>query len=364
MADAMRKIQLLRGVLHGEKAYTGPFFIDLDITRRCNRNCLGCQYHSPEMEATSMDDRGGLDMPFDLVQRLCRELPRMGTGEVIIIGEGEPFLHPRLFDIIAAFKGSGCRVQLFTNGTLIGRDEARRLQESGLDVLKVSLWASSPGEYAVYHGGGDPEGFRDVLNGIREAVGSKSGRGAGAPEICLARVVNARNSGSLESWIDLAWELGCDSVNFAFLRHWRGKFAGEAVGERQMGAVRAQFSLLKKRLESLGLKHNIDGLLFRCRLGENPWHRLPCYAGWFHSRIQVDGVVIPCSTGLLPMGSLHEESFHDVWNGNRYRSFRKRASTLSGLASLSPLCDCGWCNFAGENCRVNRLLRWAAPWRG
>jgi len=46
MATFKQKVQLLRGLIHGEAAYTGPFFARVDITARCNLHCLGCLYHS------------------------------------------------------------------------------------------------------------------------------------------------------------------------------------------------------------------------------------------------------------------------------------------------------------------------------
>lgn len=94
MATLKKMVKLLRGVINGEVAYTGSFYVDVDITRRCNMNCLGCQYHSSKTKGPSPGVREVKDMPFELVSRLGKELSRLGTREVIITGEGEPFLHP------------------------------------------------------------------------------------------------------------------------------------------------------------------------------------------------------------------------------------------------------------------------------
>src|SRR5512139_2195195 len=119
MATIQKKIKLLRGLLSNEKAYTGPFYLMLDITRRCNLRCLGCRYHSPLLPIPLQGDPDILVISFDLVKKLCEELSTMGTDEIVLTGGGEPFLHPRLFDIVSAIKTAGLRVTLVTNGTLL-----------------------------------------------------------------------------------------------------------------------------------------------------------------------------------------------------------------------------------------------------
>ncbi len=60
---------------------------------------------------------------------------------MILIGEGEPLLHPDIAGMAAAAKQAGCRVTLLTNGTILGPDRAREFAEAGLDELRVSLRA-------------------------------------------------------------------------------------------------------------------------------------------------------------------------------------------------------------------------------
>lgn len=44
-AKLRSRVALLRGMIDGEAAYTGPAWIALDMTRRCNYVCLSCLFH-------------------------------------------------------------------------------------------------------------------------------------------------------------------------------------------------------------------------------------------------------------------------------------------------------------------------------
>ena len=117
------KLKLLRGLLQGEIAYGGPSYLVLDVTRRCNIRCRGCFFHCIQDPKSMPGSRQIKDVTSEVVDRICREFPRLGTTEIFLVGEGEPFLHPDLFNFVGSFKKAGLKVQVFTNGTLL--DERR-----------------------------------------------------------------------------------------------------------------------------------------------------------------------------------------------------------------------------------------------
>src|SRR4030043_468838 len=147
MATLYQKIKLLEGLIKGDIAYSGPFYVTVDITRRCNLQCIGWRFHSPISNKSPFEDDTVLDIPFDLYKKLCDDLKTMGTNTIHLTGEGEPLLHPRIFDMISAAKGVGLHVILFTNGTLLDETRVQSLLDACPDTLRVSLWASSPEEY-------------------------------------------------------------------------------------------------------------------------------------------------------------------------------------------------------------------------
>ncbi len=88
--SSFEKFQLLRGLLSAEKAYTGPFYVVLDATRRCNLRCVGCPYHALTADTARPSATAEADISPDLIEALCGELSAMGTREIIFTGEGEP----------------------------------------------------------------------------------------------------------------------------------------------------------------------------------------------------------------------------------------------------------------------------------
>lgn len=363
IASIKKRSQLLRGLINRRAAFTGPYYVDVEVTRRCNMYCLGCQFHSSKSWGAAPGDQAVKDISLELVGRLCQDFSELGVREVIVIGEGEPLLHPRLFDIVSAFKHAGCRVQLFTNGTLINDDIARAILDSGLDVLKVSLWASNLQDYEKNHPGVNPKNFQKTIHGVKLVDGLRKARGARLPAIILTQPLNRYNYGKIGERIALALSLGCDGLRFSCFNAWRGEFADAELTEEEINLVRKDLTAAKEHLKSLEMVHNIDNVLLRYRLGETAFRNIPCYAGWFYTRIKVDGTVLPCGFCDLSLGNLNESSFKEIWNGAKYRSFRNESSTLKGLASLAPYCNCNWCCYLEDNYRVNEVLKWLAPFR-
>ncbi len=99
MASLSNRVKLLKGLLTRDTAYTGPFYICVDVTSRCNLQCLCCPYHSP---LSDNPVSGKNDISFDIFAKLCQEIKIMGTKTIVLQGEGEPLLHPRVFDLISA----------------------------------------------------------------------------------------------------------------------------------------------------------------------------------------------------------------------------------------------------------------------
>ena len=326
-------------------------------------NCLGCQFHPPGLGSTTSRLLGGREIQPELVRQLGSTLSKMGTEEVILCGEGEPFLHPELFAVIRSLKEAGLRVQLYTNGTLLDKKNVSSVLESELDVLKVSLWASSEEEYTQCYPHAKIENFEKTMRGIQRMTRMKEERRKSRPNVILTGPINRINSTRLDERIRMAAKLGCNGVAFTPFKHRRGAFASVALSNEEAMLLRPGLIRAKRHLASLSMHHNIDTLLLQYRLGENAWRTLPCYAGWFHSHIRFDGTVMPCCRCETSLGNLNEKGFEKIWNGPAYRRFRTTCASREGLFSLSEVCDCSWCNLVADNSRVHRYFKRFSPLR-
>jgi MoaA/NifB/PqqE/SkfB family radical SAM enzyme len=87
MATFYKKMKLLQGLLSQEMAYTGPFYLTMDLTRRCNLRCYGCRYHSPPSILSPQKDEVIQDYSLDLFRKVIPELKTMGTRSICLSGE-------------------------------------------------------------------------------------------------------------------------------------------------------------------------------------------------------------------------------------------------------------------------------------
>jgi MoaA/NifB/PqqE/SkfB family radical SAM enzyme len=355
------KIALVRGIITGERARIGPFHVTIDASSRCNLRCLGCRYQDPQINFPSPGEESQKDIPFELIQLLCAELKEMGTNAMILTGEGEPFLHPQLSEIIAAIKSNGYHLTLRTNGTLMTEENVHHLIDNEVDILKVSLWASDQVEYQKLYPGVRPETFEKTLDGFCLVDRIKRERKSPLPKLAIHHVVTRHNYRTVDRMIDLAHSKGVDAVYFAPFKAWQGTLTDEFVPEANGAELKRLLNIAREKAGDLGVEHNIQGALLRFEVGNNVWETFPCYIGWFHARVKLDGTVLPCDPYEKPMGNLKRNGIREIWEGPRYREFRRRGLTCASLAELGKYSDCGFCCHLVNNARFHSAAKWLKP---
>lgn len=102
-----------------------------NITRSCGLHCVHC-YNSSEEKVYP----GELTTPE--ARKVIDDLSAFGVP-VIIFSGGDPLLRSDLFDLIAYSKKKGIRPVLSTSGVTIDREAARRIKDSGVLYVGVSL---------------------------------------------------------------------------------------------------------------------------------------------------------------------------------------------------------------------------------
>lgn len=106
--------------------------LELSVARHCNLACAGCSHLSPILPPELLD-----------IDELAADLARLATvyhAHTVKLMGGEPLLHPRLGEVIAAVRRSGVgdRIALCTNGVLLPKmgDDLWR----ALDAVAVSRY--------------------------------------------------------------------------------------------------------------------------------------------------------------------------------------------------------------------------------
>ena len=288
----------------------------------------------------------------------------MGGWRLLLIGHGEPLLHPQIDDIIAAGKAAGLEVFLTTNGTLLDEERVPLLVASGLDKIQVSLWANSPEDYVHNHPGTPAAMFDKVLRGVELLAKEKSAQGKARPRVVLHQPITRYDYKNIGRFVDLALATRCDAVSFSPLITQRGTMSTHALSAEEVTAVCGTLEHLRARLRGTRLSHNIGDVLGRYRYESSIGEKYGCYIGWIDARVRINGDVTPCNLCELALGNLDQNSLREIWNGPGLREFRRRARTPQGLRSLDAQCDCEYCCHLLANRQLHPFFRALAPLMG
>ena len=353
------RLQLLAGLMTGEKAYAGPAWLTLDVTHRCNCVCLGCSCRSAMQRQHSFGNPTSGDLPFEIVEKLCRELPAWKCQLISLAGQGEPLLHPRIFELIASFQKAGVDVLLSTNGILLDDAVAERLCDSGLDRLHITFWAADHEEHTEWHPGLNPAFLELRMEAISHVVEARRKRGRVKPRVFVHLPLTRSAVRNIEKRIQMALQTPCDGVSLDYFRAWGGPLEPFALRPEDVEAERKNFETAAARLDAAGKVHNIYELLTRTERLRS-YGRIPCHAGWFQIYVLVDGTLAACTHCSLIIGDLKRQSFAEIWNGSPLREFRRVGANPERL-KFAAGCDCVNCCAMKDNLRVERIFRWFRP---
>lgn len=110
---------------------SGKQLFDIELSTRCNKVCSAC----PRKALT----RKLSDMPPEIFDKLSAWLPN--NCYVMFAGFGEPILNPNIYSYIKQLKvkSPDISVSLYTNGLFLNSDVIKKLFDSGLDLIQLSI---------------------------------------------------------------------------------------------------------------------------------------------------------------------------------------------------------------------------------
>lgn len=117
-------------------------WLDIELTERCNNNCIHCSINIPENDPKISDE-----LKTDEWKQYIKEAAELGCKTVRITG-GEPLLRTDFPEIYIFIKKLGMSVTLFTNATLITDETGDILSRypPGNDI-EITLYGMKRGSY-------------------------------------------------------------------------------------------------------------------------------------------------------------------------------------------------------------------------
>lgn len=110
-------------------------YLELQLTAKCNLSCKHCYLGRPK----------NFELPFDSLVNLLKEFEDM-QGLRLLISGGEPMLYSRFWEFNDMLPNYNFRKVLLTNGFLLGKEEASRLN---VHEVQVSLDGLEKGHDAL-----------------------------------------------------------------------------------------------------------------------------------------------------------------------------------------------------------------------
>jgi MoaA/NifB/PqqE/SkfB family radical SAM enzyme len=286
-----------------------PGFIAFSPTTRCNLSCPGC--FSGEIPESA-------EWSFDTADRVIREARAMGIYMYIMIG-GEPLCWPHFFKLLEAHPE--CMFGVYTNGTMITRDTARRLAACG----NVSIDFSVEGfemETDQRRGAGV---FSKILDGMQ--LCREEGVHFG-----YSVTVTRENNELLVSdeFIEFFLAQGCfDGWYYQYMPVGDSPDAGLIPTPEQRDYRRRRFAEIRDTYPVNIFDFVNDGpLVGGCICG-----------GRYYVHITANGDVEPCAFYPFAVDSIHGKSLGDILKSPFFQEIRSRQTRNTNYHTPCPVID-------------------------
>ncbi len=331
----------------------------VEPTAHCNLTCRTCIRNSWTEPPGEMDE-----VVFARLLDGMRRAPTLHT--VAFWGFGEPLLHPRIAEMIAAVKQLGLNTEMITNGLLLNETRAKALTEAGLDTLVVSVDGAQGAVLGEIRPGAD-------LGAIDRNV-TRLMSLPRRPKLGLEFVAMRRNLAELPHLPELARRWGAEFIIVSNLLPPTAEMKNEILywlASQSLSPTTRHGANPEIRLAAIDTRPDQaepiravapdvsgrpwppsmdNGLAGSCPFVEEGAATI----GW-------DGAVGPCialmhshtcyvldrkkSIRRYVVGNVLQQDLTDIWNESGFVDFRRRVLNFE----FSPCVSCGGCEMAEAN---------------
>ena len=305
-----------------------PVTIMLEPTLACNSDCIMCNrnYHRKETK----EAKGFLSWDtFNKVKPLFRY-----ARCVSFCGFGETLLHPEFPAMLREIKKRVRFAFFYSNAIAMTADVGRIMVDAGLDRLCISIGGATRESYKKIRG---VDAYDRVIDNIRQLNEYKKKTGKDKPVLFLEVVVMNSILPELESFVELARELGMATISMVNLVAQGEDMKKESIW-LNIGEAQAAFAEATALAEKYGITFqapNLDANL-----------KSDCSALFNVLAVTWDGLVVSCARERYILGDLGTLQAGEIWNSKGIVGLRKEYFK-KGLEHVCPQCTC-WDNSPGN----------------
>jgi radical SAM protein with 4Fe4S-binding SPASM domain len=307
-----------------------PFAVQLDLTYRCNEQCVHCYLdHHDHGEMTTAE-----------IKHLLHEMADAGVF-ILTLSGGEIFLRKDFFEILECARSLTFCIKLKTNAVLIREAQAARLRDLGVESIQVSIYSHRPEVH---------DAITKVPGSLRRSIKAIRFLKSQGLKVVMANVLMTENMLDHHSVRALAEEIGAD-------------YTLDPTVTPMMDGDRSTLDLNvgEATLHSLFRDESyIGNAADFCAPPpaptEDSMNSLPCSAGHTACYVSPYGEFYPCVQFPLSCGNVRQQRFIDIWRNSEQlkevRSIRLRdLSSCSQCAHGSSCTRCPGLAFMEGNMR-------------
>jgi len=273
-----------------------PLMLNIEPTNECNAKC----YYCPRDITAKV--KGVNFINFELYKSIIDQIKEHKLIMLNLHKDGEPLLHKQLPEMIkyAKDKNAADIIHFNTNGTLLDKNIARRVLESGLDDMTISIDAAYEETYQRLK----------KLNGL-EKLEEK-----------------------IRNFIKLRDEMDAPT----FIRVKIMEFEG--VSKEEIETFQSRWKGVADQVQVTGV-HSWSGAIEDFKItDEQVSERYPCALLWYLLAVNANGEVSICNvdwnyTGVV--GNAITSSVKDIWSGKKIKLFRQ--AQINGVWNCPEICD-------------------------
>lgn len=302
-----------------------PNHLLLEVTDNCNLNCVMCR----------RKELGGQNLSIKEFKYILSQLP--GLKEITIVGRGESFMNPDIYEMLKIGKSKNINFTIITNGTLLTENNIKEIPNNVRQII-ISVDSPVPEKYEKIRRGGK---FNLVIENIKNLRKLKKDI-----YIRINVVIMEENIEDLPKFSELANTIKIDEINLFNLKA-SDDFFAKKHGDNFKN-LKQKLIELKNAANNKGIKIEAQPLFKKPTQCVSPWSSLriflngdyyPCCAMGVATPIRKEcylGITINTPQQQYKMGNIFDGDFKKKWNGKDYKLLRKTVRDSHSNILLTP----------------------------
>lgn len=356
------KLALAKGVFSGFKVPL-PESVTIAISSKCVNKCIFCPTNGicltesdfginndplvgrysaawlrPKVSQIEKMKEQKPFMDFSAYKKIISELAESGVKSVWLIGFGEPLLHPKAREIIAYVTRKIPNVGVTTNGDLLDERWINFFRKHSIH-LGISVDSFDQQSRKFVHGTATSD-FDRIMKLVSTGTKQRPPLRASA-----TYVLNKKNFKGINNFLNKCKQVGFSGIGFYRLT------TVPQTDKLQLSVK--EYQQAEKKVHAFAKQNpeiKVDFPFPSSSLKKD--FTVPCFEPMRFLIINSDGSTFGCNRGYRNLGNVIESSVEKVWNGQKFRKFRKDAfyqlpKTKKPITE-SACYDCGAINSANK----------------